>query len=327
MSEPGQTPTGGDWNTTRATLAGGDQSRAELLQSFESPDQLFEKLTAKPPEPVEFDWRKAMAGEDTSELEYLNRFSDLGAVRKSWREADRALRESGRVKLPGENATDAEKAEWGKAFGLAEKPDAYEVKVQPPQGYQPSDADKAVLSRAQQRVHDVLAQGGKAPDIINAIHEFYWNEATQAQTSADDRAAELAVETEQDLRNRWGGKYDENISYAVAGAKQFFQPTEASKAGEEFQDFLGLTLSDGHKLGDHPMFLRMFADIGRQFAEDPFFQKMKGDNPGFDPEARKREIMGWRETDPKRYAHADTQAELDRINAGLARRQGQGRAA
>jgi hypothetical protein len=53
---------------------------------------------------------------------------------------------------------------------------------------------------------------------------------------------------------------------------------------------------------------------------------MKGENQGFDPAKRKAEIMALRETNTKLYASPEIQAELDRINAGLARREEQGRA-
>ena len=311
-----------DWSTLKASLAGGDQARAQALESFDSPDKLFEKITAKPPE---FDWRKAMAGEDPAELKRLERFSDAGSLYKSYREAEKRLNEAGRVRVPGEGATEDDLKEWQKAIGVAEKPDAYEIKVQPPEGYQVGEEDKAILGRATAKVHEVLAKGGKAADVINAVYEFYYNEAAGTQNNIENRAADAAAETEAELRNRWGGKFEENVNWAVAGAKQFFQPSSPDKLDEEFDQFLGLTLPTGHKLGDHPQFLRMFSEIGRQHAEDPFFLKMKGENKGFDPEARKAEILKLRQTNPKAYADPKIQEELDRINAGLARKAELGR--
>jgi hypothetical protein len=311
------------WSTQRAALAGGDQTRAQLLESIASPDQLFERLTAKPPE---FDWRKAMAGEDADEIKYLERFPDLPTARKSWREADKRINESGRVKIPGENATDADKAEWAKAIGLAEKPDAYEITAAPPAGYQISDGDKAIVGRLQAKLHEALAGGARAPDLMNIATQFYFDESMNAANAAEDRAAEAAVETEAQLKDLWGGQYDANVQWAVAGLKQFFVPSSPDKLDEELDQFLGIPLATGHKLGDHPMILRMFSTVGRQFAEDPFFLKMKGENQGFDPAKRKAEIMALRETNTKLYASPEIQAELDRINAGLARREEQGRA-
>lgn len=302
-----------EWNTVRATLAGGDQTRAQMLQSFETPEALFEKLGAQP---QEFDWRKAMAGDDQEELKRLERFADLTTARKSWREAEKRVTEAGRVKLPGENATAEELAEWAQSFGVAESPDKYEIKATPPEGYEVSDNDKALLGRLQTKLHEAISKGARAGDLMNIATQFYYDEAGQSMAATEERAAELALDTKDELTKLWGSKADENIKWAVAGVKQFFP----GKSEEEMDDFLGLQLSTGHRLGDHPMFLRMMAQVGLQHAEDPFFMQMKGDNRGFDPEKRKAEIMALRETNTKLYNSPEIQAELDKINAGLARR-------
>jgi hypothetical protein len=308
----------GAWDQTRATLAGGNQDRATLLQQYDSPDKLFEKLSAKVEANPDFDWRKAMAGDDPVELKRLERFTDLAAVNQSWREADKKIGEAGRVRIPGENATPEEKAEWAAAIGAAERPDAYEITAKPVPEYEVSEGDKALLGRLQLKLHEALVNGAKAPDLMNVAHQFYYDEAAAAGAAMDERAAELAVEVENELKALWG----------LAGAKQFFTPSSNDKLDDEFDQFLGLTLSSGHKLGDHPMFLRMFSQVGRQFAEDPFFQQMRGENSGFDPQKRKDEIMKLKDTNPKLYADPKLQAELDRINEGLNRRAQQaGRAA
>lgn len=314
----------GEWDAVRATLAGGDQTRAQALQSYESPDQLFEKLTAQPPE---FDWRKNIAGDNVDELKKLERFPDLQTFHKAFNDTQKALHESGRVRVPGEGAPPEQVAEFAKAFGVAEKPDAYEIKATPPNGYEVSDGDKTILSELQTTLHEAMSKGAKAPDIMNIAHQFYLNKAAEANEAAMTRAEDAAVESEAQLKDLWKGQYGDNVKWAVAGMRQFFTPSSPDKGAEEFEDFLNIGLDSGHRLGDHPMILRMFATVGRQFAEDPFFQKMKGENQGFDPAKRKAEIMALRDTNPKAYASKETQDELDRINAGLARQQGQGRGA
>lgn len=302
-----------DPNAWRTALAGDNADRAKLLEGFETPDKLFERISRPPID----DWRKAMAGDDPDELKRLERFADPASARKSWREAEKRLSEGGRIKIPGEGASDEELTEWRKALGVAESPDKYEIKVQPPAGYEVTDSDKGVLSRLQTKLHDAVSKGAKAPDLMNIATEFYFEEAVSAGNAAEEAAADAAADAEAELREAWGSKFDENVNWAVAGLRQYFP----GDGDGEFQKFLGLRLSSGHKLGDHPVLLRMFANIGREHAEDPFFMKMKDGNKGYDPETRKREIMSLRETDPKQYEKLSAPGgELDQINAGLARR-------
>jgi hypothetical protein len=327
----GETDKGGGgagWDQTRATLAGGNQERATLLQAYDSPDKLFEKLSAKVEANPDFDWRKAMAGDDAEEYKRLERFTDLATVRQSWREAEKKISEGGRVRVPGDTATPEEKAEWAAAIGVAEKPDAYEITAKPPAEYQVADSEKELLGRLTLKLHEAMSNGARAPDLMNIAHQFYYDEAAACAAAAEDRAIELALDSETELKGLWGGQFKDNVRWAYAGAKTFFPPSSPDKLDQELEEFMGLMLSSGHKLGDHPVFMRMFSQIGRQFAEDPFFQQMRGENAGFDPEKRKAEIMGLKETNPRLYADPKIQAELDRINEGLNRRaQQQGRAA
>lgn len=311
-NQEGEGGGGSDPNAWKTSLAGGDAARMQLLEGFDAPDKLFERLGRPPLD----DWRKAMAGDDAEELKRLERFTDPAMFHKTYRNMEKSFSDAGRVKLPGEGASAEELAAWSKAIGLPEKPDGFEVKAKPPEGYEPSEADKSVLGRLTTKLHEAMSKGYRPADIVNLAHEFYYGEATQAAIDADNRAAEMALEAEADLKSMWGSKFDENARWAIAGVQQFFP----GKGQEELDDFLGLTLSSGHKLGDHPMFLRMMASVGLQHAEDPFFLASKNQNQGFDPEKRKAEIMALRDTDPKRYNSPDIQAELDKIIAGLARR-------
>lgn len=312
MSDGSNPNDSADW---RATLAGDNAERLEALRAYETPDALFEKLNAKPPAAP--DWRTVLAGDNADDLKLLEGVAEPATFLKRFRDTRKALTESGRVRLPGEGADDETLAEWRKAFGVAEKPDAYEITAKAQDGYEPSDNDKALLGRLSTKLHEAMSKGARAGDLMNIATQFYYDEAGAAAIASEDRAAELALDTKDELTKLWGSSFDENVSYAIAGVRQFFP----GKTDEELDEFLGMRLETGHKIGDHPAFLRMFAQVGREHAEDPFFQKMRGENKGFDPAARKAELLALRETDPRRYASKEVQDELDRINAGLLRQQ------
>ena len=52
---------------------------------------------------------------------------DLDGLAKVARDNQKALRESGRVKIPGEGASEAEVSEWRKAIGVPDEPSGYRL--------------------------------------------------------------------------------------------------------------------------------------------------------------------------------------------------------
>lgn len=314
---PSMTPEA--WQTLRASLAGGDAERAKTLEAYDAPEKLFGKLTEQP---QEYDWRKAMAGDDPEELKFLERYSDPAAARKAWKEAVNKIREDGRVKVPGENATPEEIAEYNKALGVPESPDKYEITAKPVDGYDVSDTDKAFLTDMTAKLHDAIAKGAKPKDIVNLAHQLYYDAAADSAIAVENAAAEYAAEGEKANRTLWGSQYDENIRWAIAGAKQFFPGSN-----EEFEVFMGRRLADGGALFDDPIIQRMFAGVGRANSEDPFFLAAKDNNKAFDPVKRKAEILALKDgSGAQRAEYAKLSApggELEKLNAALARQKSQ----
>lgn len=315
-SQPAMTPE--QWQTLRASLAGGDQERSKVLEAYDAPDKLFGKLTEKPPE---FDWRKAMAGDDPEELKALERYTDPVQARKAWKEAVAKISEGGKVKVPGENATPEEIAEFNKALGVPESPDKYEITAKPVDGYEVSDADKSFLNGMTARLHDAIAKGAKPKDIVNLAHQLYYDAAADSAIAQETAAAEAAAEGEKQNRDLWGSQYDANIKLAIAGAKHVFPGTDA-----EFEKAMGMRLETGHALFDHPLIQRIFAQAALEMGvnEDPFFLAAKNNEKGFDPEARKREILAMRDgSSAQREEYKKLSApggELEKLNAVLARK-------
>ena len=302
------------WKAARVSLAGGNAERAKALEAFENPDQLFARVTA--PEPI--DWRKAMAGDDPEELKLLERYADPAAARKAWKAATAEISAGGRVKIPGENATPEEIAAYNKAIGVPEKPDGYKITVQPPEGYKPTEADTGFLSSLTEKLHAKIASGAKPNDIVNFAHQLYYETQAENLLNELNSAADAAVEGERENKALWGAEYDANIRTAIAAAKHFFPGKD-----DEFEALMGTRLSTGHALFDHPAIQRMFAQIGRvaQVQEDPFFLAARGDNPGFDPQKRKQEILAMRNgTSAQRAEYIKLSApggELEKLNTAL----------
>lgn len=262
------------------------------------------------------DWRTQLAGGDEKRLKALERFSDPAAYDKAFRDTQAALRDSGRIKLPGEDATPEEMAEFNKTLGVPESPDGYEISVEPPEGLEVGEADKAVLQGVVAKLHGM---GGMAatPQMANFAHEVYYGMMEEQASQMAAQAAVAKQATETNLKNDWGPEYKINMGYANSAIQSYFNVENA----QEVLDWVG---ADGTKLGDNEAFVRAMTSAGRATSEDPnFLQALTGE--GLKGDALQTEIdkiKGWRRGTPaeqKQYAEASQRG--GRLEQLMARQQ------
>lgn len=248
------------------------------------------------------DWRKQVAGDDEKRMKALERYPDLASYDKAFRDTQTALRDSGRVKVPGKDATPEEIAEFGKTLGVPDSPDKYEITVQPPEGLEVGEADQAVLKGAIAKLH---AKGGfsATPEVANLAHEVYY-EMMEEQASQMAAAAELKKQaTQKNLKTDWGSEFKINMAYASNAITSYFNADSA-------EDVLQIPLADGSRLGDNEQFVRAMANAGRATSEDPaFLQTLTGgDMSGDALDAEIAKVKAWRtsgdKADQKRYQEA-----------------------
>lgn len=117
---------------------GGDQGQSEADPSW------YEHVSADLSE-----------GEKTSLRDYLkaSNIKDINSLAKRARDSQQALRDSGRIKLPGENATAEELATFRKALGVPDDAAGYEFKAPVGEDGQPIALDEAMLSRIAESAH------------------------------------------------------------------------------------------------------------------------------------------------------------------------------
>lgn len=309
----------------RAALAGTDQTRLDALKAYSSPEQLFDRLNV--------DWRKQMAGDDQEAIKFLEKYADPGAAYKAWRSAVAKISEGGKIKLPGDGATDAEKAEFAKALGVADDPSKYEITAALSDkakelGVSIDDGDREILGEITGKVHEAFKNGTiTAPQIVNMAHQLYYDLTVQTAEKSMQRGMELAMAAEIENRKIWGDEnYNKMIEYAVEGMKQFF-PGQGPEAEKAFYEFMGTRLETGHALFDHPIAQRMFAQIGMRTIEDPMFLSFGDGKTTFDLNKRIDEIQQMRHgSSAQRAEYARLSApggELGRLLDARQKRQGQ----
>jgi hypothetical protein len=95
------------------------------------------------------EWMKSFSAEkadgELSNQEWLAKTGvpDLDTLVKRARDTERAFRESGKVKIPGENATEAELKTYREAVGAPDKPEGYELAL--PEGAKDVELDASFV--------------------------------------------------------------------------------------------------------------------------------------------------------------------------------------
>jgi hypothetical protein len=258
------------------------------------------------------DWITAAARGDEKRLERLKRFTDPGALMDSYLNAEAQLSKRG-VSLPGEKATPEEIAAFHKQVGVPEKPEDYKVAPKLPEGFEFNELDKGVVSSITQKMH---ARGGLAahPQMVQLMQEVYAEASEEAQAQLVARATEIHNETQAALEKEWGPDKARNLGFAKSVVDRF-----TSGEPEEVRDLLQTPLMNGAKLGDHPVFIRMLAKLGREFGDDPLLSELgsTGDTTAT-LEAEKAAILKLR-ADGKFGEYDGKAARLNQINDALAR--------
>lgn len=259
------------------------------------------------------DWRKAMAGDDADVLKELERYTTQADAAKALVESKRALRkrDEGMIKLPGENATDEERAAFAKAMGIPESPDKYErYKPEGDDAIELAEADKAFVDSAIAELHKA---GGitASPEVIKTFEGLYYKAMEERASQMAAAAITKMHENENVLKQSWGSDYKVNMTYANSAL-------QAYAASGDKAELLELQLADGTKLGAHAGFIKMMANAGRATTEDPaFLATLTGESMSDEAvEAEIKKIEGMRQTDPAGY-----QRNFDRYKTLIAKRE------
>lgn len=264
------------------------------------------------------DWRLVLAGEDAKMRENLERFATPADFYKSFTDTQTALRNKteGMIKLPGENATDEDRAAFAKALGIPEAPDKYE-RAAPPEGLELSDADKQFLDGA---LADLHKQGGFAahPEVVKTLETFYHKAMQEQAAQMAAAAVQKASESKQMLQKIYGNNLDLEMKHANA-ALTAFGPRDPAKAKE----FLNRQMADGTKIGDDPEMVQLLIRASRATQEDPNFLATLSDGMpanASDVQSKINDIMKTRGT-PE---YAQREGELKQLIAQRERLSGRG---
>jgi hypothetical protein len=194
-------------------------------------------------------WRDTIEDEKARKL--ADRFTTAADMAKATLEFQQKLSKA--IVLPGKDAEPEEVAAFHKALGVPATPDAYKVTV-----------DEEVLGKAEdsELLKEFLAISHKNHVSTAAAQDYLdWQAGVVKATMKAEAAAlkKAADEGEATLRKEMGDDYDANAQLAHQTAREY--------GGEDLMAFADNVKIDGMLLGDHPVFVRTFTNVGRMVGE------------------------------------------------------------
>lgn len=168
----------------------------------------------------------------------LSPIKDVGNLARSYVNAQRLI---GADKLPMPvNPTDEDLDNIYGRLGRPETPDGYQVAAD----------GNIVTEEIANDFKGVAHQLRLTPDQASGILEYYksMSEGSVAKMQHNERQYQEQVQTE--LKQEWGEAYDSKIQAAANAFQEFASP-----------DVLEMQLADGTKIGNHPEFIKAFANI------------------------------------------------------------------
>lgn len=158
---------------------GGDQPGADQGADQGADPSWYEQVSAELGEGEKAslrDWLKA-AG-----------VKDLNGLAKIARDNQAALRDSGRVKVPGEGASAEELAAWRKAVGVPEEPTGYEFKAPVGEDGNPIELNDATLNRIATFAHKHGLPKGPMEALVADYVQGELDDLATAQRDLDAQA-------------------------------------------------------------------------------------------------------------------------------------------
>jgi|TARA_A100001515_G_C4554158_1_gene204462 hypothetical protein len=168
----------------------------------------------------------------------LQSINDVGNLGLSFVNAQRLI---GADKLPlPKNPTEEDLSNIYSKLGRPDEPSGYALQAD---GQMLSDEDVNTVS-------DIFHKLGLSKQQANGVIDYYKSSVQQTTEAMAKESAQQKTEIEQKLKAEWGADYDAKVSQANQAV--------ADIAGQEVLD---MVLQDGTKVGNHPVFIKAFANF------------------------------------------------------------------
>ena len=210
-------------------------------------------------------WQKQLKS-DLQGNASLDKFDGFDSLARSYMELEGKMGNS--ISIPGEDATDEEKAAYlGKLRGL-DKAEDYQVKYKEDL----PESLKESFSTSETKLRETMFNAGLTQKQADSMLDWMQDQmliGTEAAKQFRKEQQETAAAT---MKSEWGGNYDTNITIMTNGLRKL--------AGND-DGFIKKLTETG--LVNEPALARIFLNVGKLVSEDTLID---GTPPGddFDPE-------------------------------------------
>lgn len=258
------------------------------------------------PPVVPEDWRARLSGGDSKALERLSRYKTEGDVVKALFETQDKLRSRPEIPKLADNATPEQVADFRKAMGVPGDGtlDAYGIKA--PDGYSMTEAETGLITDFVKEMHGKHAPG---PLVKQAV-DFYYRSQAAAEQAAGKLDMDRQKEWQTQLRDNMGRDFEPMIA-----AGEAFLNSHFGEKPEVKDQLLNARLPGGGRLGDHPAFVGLIADLALQNGFTDRIEANALEAGGKSLEQQQTELEKLRLSNPGLYNEPATQAKLDKIIA------------
>lgn len=214
-------------------------------------------------------WHDEHLPDDLRENETLRKFKDVGALGKSYVNLQGMM--GGSVKIPTEESSPEEKAEFYSKLGRPESPDKYEYnRPDLPEGMPYSD-------EAEKEIRETAHQQGLTSGQLQALLDKYHDIVAKDHVDDDTRMQQSRLDAEAVLKKEWKGEYTKNLAMARRVISRFGDKNltdYVATAGIansvpmiKFLHKIGSAFSDPTMVGSGKETYEVDADSARQEAE------------------------------------------------------------
>lgn len=221
----------------------------------------------------------AQLDKDLQGNERLTSFKTIGEMGKAFLDTEGKLQNA--LFVPGEKATDEERAAFYSKLGRPEAPEKYSFTK--PEGLPEDIPYSPELEGAfKQFAHKINLTDAQAKEIFNWYHnDIVIPSINQEKQGKEATAAAAKAELDKavnQLKDVWkGDEFKVNLDLA---SRAFNSIAEKAGIKDEAVDFLANTKINGLALGDHPVFLRVFSTIANSISDDSFNSDRGGRGQG-----------------------------------------------
>ena len=217
------------------------------------------------------DWRDRLAehrsaGNETEfkkEMRRLEKVSDPSLIYGSYRDLENTWHSKGFVKVPGEDATEKEVADYRTALGVPETVQEYFDNASIADSDSLDEGDIASLSSVAESLHEA----GATQDVMDAFLNSYIDLKEDQIKSTEAADYEFRGEAQRELRDEFGPGYERK----ALGVATIFAAApggaDVSNPDGLFARLLGGRMSEesgGALIGDDPDFIRWAATVAHE---------------------------------------------------------------